>query len=266
LYEPLKQLNRIQRQLLRLFMFLGGHLVQVEDVEDTKILKSIKDPLIFAFNHNCSYETILVASYLMYLRQGRKVSFVIDWMFGRLPLLGWIFKQIDPIYVYNKPARFKFLERSRSMQKKQSVYMQCIEYLNSNKSIGIFPEGTRNRNPYQLKRGRNGIGHIALESGAPVLPIGIDFPARIEKNKIPKFGSLILRVGEKLEFPGERSILSQIKQSQDIDSQSMKKAVNFLRSNVTFTVMSRLSELSGKKYPFPPPVLPKEIKMIFSQV
>jgi 1-acyl-sn-glycerol-3-phosphate acyltransferase len=263
--EPLKELHLGQRWLLRFFILLWGHLVRVENRGNIDILKAVKGPLIFAFNHNCSYEAILVPTYLIYLRQGKKISFVIDWMYGRLPLLGWLFKQIDPIYVYNKPTRFKFLDHSRPI-KKQSTVLECIKYLNLNKSIGIFPEGTRNRSPYELKRGKNGIGHIVLESGAPVLPVGIDFPTRLKKHKIPKFGSLILRIGEKLEFPEERGILSQLKQRSNINSRYKKKAVNFLSSKVTFMVMSSLSELSGKEYPFSSPVLPGDIKMLFNQV
>lgn len=262
--EPLNELQRGPRWVLRFLIFLWGRLIRVENPENIELLKTAKDPIIFAFNHNCSYEALLVPTYLIYLRQGKKISFLIDWMYGRLPLLGWLFKQIDPIYVYNKPSRFKFLDRGRPV-KKQSVYPECIKYLDLNKSIGIFPEGTRNRNPYELKRGKNGIGQIVLESSAPVLPIGIDFPARIKKNKIPKFGSLILRVGEKLDFPGERDTFSRLKQRRDIDSRQLKKAMNFLSTKVTFTVMSRLSQLSGKKYPFSAPVLPGEIKTLFNQ-
>jgi 1-acyl-sn-glycerol-3-phosphate acyltransferase len=201
----------------------------------------------------------------MYLLHGKKISFVIDWMYGRLPLLSWLFKQIDPIYVYNKPTRLKFLNRSKPINKKP-VYLECIKYLNLFKSIGIFPEGTRNKNPDELKRGKNGIGRIVLESGAPVVPVGIDFPARIKNNRIPKFGALILRFGEKLHFREEREIFSQIQQKHGSKSYCMKKAANFLSSTVTFKVMSKLSELSGKKYPFSPPVLPGEIKMFFNRV
>jgi 1-acyl-sn-glycerol-3-phosphate acyltransferase len=43
------------------------------------------------------------------------------------------------------------------------------------RSVGLFPEGTVNRDPRRLLRGRFGAARLSLETGAPVLPVGIRF-------------------------------------------------------------------------------------------
>jgi 1-acyl-sn-glycerol-3-phosphate acyltransferase len=42
-------------------------------------------------------------------------------------------------------------------------------------SVGLFPEGTVNRDPRRLLRGRFGAARLSLETGTPVLPVGIRF-------------------------------------------------------------------------------------------
>jgi len=250
-------LNWSQRCLLQLFDFLWGNLILVEN---EKVLETLDSPVIYALNHNCSYEVFLVATYLMKKRKGEKISFLVDWMYGRLPLLGWIFNQIDPIYVFNKLSKYDYLNRYRAQKilDRKPVHEKCIDYLNFNKSIAIFPEGTRNTNPQVLKRGKLGIGLIALETNVPILPIGIDFPSRHKKNRIPKFGPIILRCGQLMNFSNESALATRIKQNLKIEPRIQKKAITYLGSSITFKIMSQLSNLSGKKYPFDSPVLQEE--------
>ena len=254
--------NRSAYPILKLVPLLKNFI----HVENCEQIQKVKAPVIFAFNHNCSYETLLVPAFVMYLRQWEKISFIIDWMYGQIPILKWLFNQVDPIYVYNKRARFIFFEKNRHLNRMKdyydhkTVYNRCIDYLSLHRSIGIFPEGKRNKNPTLLSKGRSGIGRIVLESNVPVLPIGIDFPNRINNHKIPKFGSIILRAGEVLEFPNERKILTELPQHEDLSPHSVSIIKNYLSSKITYAVMSRLSELSGKEYPFTSPERPEEVE------
>jgi 1-acyl-sn-glycerol-3-phosphate acyltransferase len=48
----------------------------------------------------------------------------------------------------------------------------AVEAVRSGRLVGIFPEGTRSPDG-RLYRGKTGVARIALESGAPVIPVGI---------------------------------------------------------------------------------------------
>ena len=47
----------------------------------------------------------------------------------------------------------------------------ALEVLGRGEAFGIYPEGTRSRDG-RLYRGRTGVAHLALTSGAPVVPVG----------------------------------------------------------------------------------------------
>ena len=52
------------------------------------------------------------------------------------------------------------------------AFEQAREVLDAGKVLAIFPEGTRPRDG-QLHRGHSGAAHLALETGAPLIPVGI---------------------------------------------------------------------------------------------
>lgn len=83
--------------------------------------------------------------------------------------------------------------------------------------LGIYPEGTRSPNG-KLYRGRTGIARMALESGAPVIPV-----AMIDTEKVQAIGQSMPRIrkvgvvmGEPLDFSrfagmeGERAVLRAV--------------------------------------------------------
>jgi 1-acyl-sn-glycerol-3-phosphate acyltransferase len=238
---------------LKSLLFCLGSLVTVENAAR---LEAVNDPVIFALNHNCSFEAILAPCVLIYQRRGRLISFVSDWMYGRLPGIAWIYKQIDPVYVYNKPSTIGFLNKYRDRNRHGKVLPECLARLESGRSIGLFPEGTRNADPGRLLRAKKGLGYLALESGRPVIPVGIDFPARLQKGKIPAFGRLVLRVGEPLRFEREAGLLRQYENDLELSDAFRKRCRDYLEQRITHTVMLELAGLSGKEYPFPAPVPP----------
>ena len=48
----------------------------------------------------------------------------------------------------------------------------ALDVLSQGGAFGIYPEGTRSRDG-RLYRGRTGVAHLALTSGAPVVPVGL---------------------------------------------------------------------------------------------
>ncbi|HEX2225391.1 MAG TPA: lysophospholipid acyltransferase family protein, partial [Thermoanaerobaculia bacterium] len=166
--------GRRRRALARLVMLTCGGLVEVEGAGR---LRGLPEPAIFALNHSNSFESVLVPTTLIWLRGGRPLHFLIDWMFLHLPLLGWLLRQCEPIPVYSKPAKGRWREEQRLEQLKAPVLDACLARLATGGSLGIFPEGTRNRDPRRLLRARAGLGELILRTDVPVVPVGIHYPA-----------------------------------------------------------------------------------------
>jgi 1-acyl-sn-glycerol-3-phosphate acyltransferase len=248
--EKLTHLDPQTRLLVRSILSFSIHFLKVDN---EVVLRTTPDPLIFVFNHNNYYETLVVTSYLLSRRTGRKLAFLTDWMFGRLPIFSWFIKRIDPIYTYRKRPRFAYLNKYQQKADGQAVCQACLDRLRNQQSLGIFPEGTRNKNPHQLKRGRKGVGEIALRSGVPVLPLGIAFSRSNNNNYIPFFNPLILKFGSPLTFPEEGAAYRRLTQEARLSPLERKKLQLFLSARVTHTIMLELARLSGKEYPFSPP-------------
>ncbi|HCD36911.1 MAG TPA: 1-acyl-sn-glycerol-3-phosphate acyltransferase [Chlorobium sp.] len=241
LFKPLPHLSPVRALLVRFLMLPNFLLTRAEGLER---LPSTKGPFIFAFNHNNSAEALMVPIFFIYHLGGHTISFVIDWMYGRVPVLGNMMEMIEPVYVYTKRSPLRWIESSRPVRTAENTAQRCCRKIAAGRSLGIFPEGKRNPNPGTLGRARSGIGHIALESGVPVIPVGIDFPLRREKGRIPVLGRTIIRIGSPMDFTGS---------SEEYRSLSAKGGEETLQRNrlamdVTHAVMRRLSDLSGKEY------------------
>ena len=248
--ETLQHLDPQTRLLAGSIMQVFGSFLRVEN---EVALTTTPDPVIFAFNHNNYWETLLVGSYLVTRRTGKKIAFITDWIYGRIPLFSWLVKRIDPIYTYRKTARFAVLGKHQQKPDGQAVCQACLERLQHGQSLGIFPEGTRNPDPFRLKRGRKGTGEIALRSQVPVLPVGIDFPQRLRNGRIPWLGPVILRIGRPLVFPEECAAYHAVTRETRWSPLERRKLQVTLSARVTHQVMLELARLSGKEYPFSPP-------------
>jgi 1-acyl-sn-glycerol-3-phosphate acyltransferase len=207
---------------------------------------------IYAFNHNNSLESLMVPALLMYHLGGSSISFVIDWMYGKVPILGTLMNMIDPVYVYHKRSTLSWIETTRPQAPSADTIERCTEKLRAGCSIGIFPEGKRNRDPETLVRGKSGVGHIALQSGAPVVPVGIDFNCRITRGIIPVLGRTIVRIGRPIMFRQQSEAYRAFMQSASSCSRQHSE-LNQMASEVTHEIMLSLAELSGKRYCEPSP-------------
>lgn len=64
---------------------------------------------------------------------------------------------------------------------------KACELLGQGLVVGVFPEATRSR-PGEVKRGKTGVARIALQSGAPVVPVGMTTDATWPKGRmLPRF-------------------------------------------------------------------------------
>nr|WHW29303.1 putative 1-acyl-sn-glycerol-3-phosphate acyltransferase [uncultured bacterium] len=67
--------------------------------------------------------------------------------------------------------------------------------------VGIFPEGTRSRSG-GLHRGHPGVAHLALHSGAPIVPVGVTGTDCVQPPgaRMPRRGKVQLRFGSPIDL------------------------------------------------------------------
>jgi len=82
----------------------------------------------------------------------------------------------------------------------------ALAVLGKGEAFGIYPEGTRSRDG-RLYRGRTGVAHLALTSGAPVVPVGLTGTEDIQPvgSNRPRLGrvDVTVRFGEPIRAAGE---------------------------------------------------------------
>lgn len=108
-----------------------------------------------------------------------------------------------------------------------------LNRLNEGELFGIYPEGTRSPDG-RLYRGKTGVARLALESGAPVIPvamIGTNIAQPIGK-KIPNIHRIGIVVGQPLDF-------SRYQGMQDD---------RFVLRSITDEIMYELMLISGQEY------------------
>lgn len=167
-------------------------------VEGAHRLTAVPDPAVFALTHHNAFEALLAPAALMAVR-GRIVRFLVDWMYLELPLAGALLRHGQPIPVYRKAARWRWRETVRQEGlRSASPADRALAALADGTSVGIYPEGRRNADPWMLAPVRKGAAVLALRSGVPLIPIGIRFPARERLGRLPRLGRMILHIGEPL--------------------------------------------------------------------
>jgi 1-acyl-sn-glycerol-3-phosphate acyltransferase len=83
----------------------------------------------------------------------------------------------------------------------QAMLDAALSHLNSGQLFGIYPEGTRSPDG-RLYRGRTGVGYLALNSGAPVIPVAMVGTDKMlpPGHRLPRPGRIEIRIGEPLDF------------------------------------------------------------------
>jgi 1-acyl-sn-glycerol-3-phosphate acyltransferase len=132
------------------------------------------DPFILVANHSSKRDTILVPAFLMLHRGGRPIHFLADWNFRIIPGVGMLYRCADVITVARKPARPQFLNVfKRLYDDPVPSFERARQHLVAGRSIGIYPEGVVNDDPDRLLVGRSGAARLSLETGVPIVPMGV---------------------------------------------------------------------------------------------
>jgi len=108
----------------------------------------------------------------------------------------------------------------------------ALDVLRQGKAFGIYPEGTRSRDG-RLYRGRTGVAHLALTSGAPVVPVGLTGTEHLQPvgSTLPRLAKVTVRFGAPLRFESR------------YDGVPTGRA----RREVTDEVMAAIQALSGQE-------------------
>ena len=191
---------------------------EVEGVENVPA----EGPAIIASNH-LSYADWL----FMPLAVPRRVSFVAkaEYFNGR-GLRGWLKK------TFFSGAGQIPIDRSGA-DAAAGALMSAKRVLDDGELFGIYPEGTRSHDG-RLYRGKTGVARLALETGAPVVPVavvGTDVVAPPGK----KFGSFtrpVVRFGRPLDFSRYAGMEND----------------RFILRSITDEIMYEIMRLSGQEY------------------
>jgi 1-acyl-sn-glycerol-3-phosphate acyltransferase len=112
---------------------------------------------VLASNHRSVVDGVLLA--LVGARRGRSIRFLVAAEVFEYRIPGWTLRTFDQIPI-------------RRGSQDAGALDEAIEALRGGSVVGIFPEGRVNDETSML-RGRTGVARIALEAGAPVVPLGL---------------------------------------------------------------------------------------------
>lgn len=132
-------------------------------------------PVILAANHASSADPVLIGAFLTKIL-GRPLNWLGKRELLEFPLTGWIMRR-GGIHPVDRDAAD--LEAFRT----------ALRILEAGQILAIFPEGTRSRDG-GLQQVREGVGMLALRSGAPVLPVAV-----IDSDLMWPRGQLLPRFG-----------------------------------------------------------------------
>ena len=179
-------------------------------------------PAILASNHNAVWDSVFLPAMI-----DRELVFMgkADYFTGT-GVKGWATKN------FMKAVGTIPVDRSGG-RGAASALQAGLDRLNEGKLFGIYPEGTRSPDG-RLYRGRTGVARLALQSGAPVIPVAMigTHDAQPVGQAIPSRVNIGMKIGEPLDFSRYRGL--------DQDRYTLRA--------ITDEIMYNLMLLSGQEY------------------
>lgn len=178
-----------------------------------------RGPVIIASNHLSFSDSIF-----MPLVVPRKVTFLAKSEYFTSPGPKGLLKKLTFIALGQVPV-----DRSGG-RRSEAALITGLKVLAEGDCIGIYPEGTRSPDG-RLYKGRTGIARLAIESGAPVIPVAMFNTDKIQPTGrvLPKIKRVGMVFGEPMYFEGDST--DQL----------------YLRE-VTDAIMFKIRDLSGQEY------------------
>lgn len=179
----------------------------------------VTGPVILASNHLSFSDSVF-----MPLVVPRKVTFLAKSEYFTSPGPKGLLKKLTFLALGQVPV-----DRSGG-RRSEAALITGLKVLSDGNCLGIYPEGTRSPDG-RLYKGRTGLVRLALESGAPVIPI-----AMFDTDKIQPSGKLIPKIMRVKMIFGEPIYLKG-------DSTNLQ-----LLRDLTDDLMRKIQELSGQEY------------------
>lgn len=139
-------------------------------------------PVIFVSNHRSFIDPFIIG-----LCSRRPVYYVAKQELFTNKLLGWFLSSLGAFPVRRGEADADMIETAKAILKRGDPVL-------------IFPEGTRIR-PGALGKPKRGVGRLALETGATVVPVAIIGTEAIRKGFRIRPHKIRVRIGAPLNFP-----------------------------------------------------------------
>jgi len=177
----------IYQLVSKLFVFpiykfvFRGHLVGRENIPQ-------KDSFIVVSNHGSLLDPPFLGHAL-----GRNISFMAKAELFKVPFLGFIIKACGAYPV------------KRGIADKNTIKTACKKLSNDN-SIGIFIDGTRQKNG-RVNKPKQGAALLAFKNQKLLLPVAIVNSHRLIRFKffIPLFSRIVIKVGKPVQPPQSSS-------------------------------------------------------------
>lgn len=180
--EPVRSIRwLIQRALLLPFTEAMVH----PKVEGREWVRDLERPVIFAANHSSHADTSLILHSLTDTARDRTVvAAAADYWFKH-PILGNIVSLFLNTFPFSRTGGAQAQLHSSS------------NLLKSGWNLVLFPEGSRSPDG-RIQEFKPGVGHLAKETGTPVVPVHIQgaFQIMPRHQQLPVPGSIRVRIGK----------------------------------------------------------------------
>ena len=176
-------------------------------------------PVIIASNHLSFSDSIFMPMVVP-----RKVTFLAKSEYFTSPGPKGLLKKLTFIALGQVPV-----DRSGG-RRSEAALITGLKVLAEGKCLGIYPEGTRSPDG-RLYKGRTGIARLAIESGAPIIPVAMFNTEKIQPTGtvVPKVMRVEMIFGEPMYFEGDSTDLQHLR-------------------DVTDQIMQTIQALSGQEY------------------